>query len=208
MEKTVKSGARNKSAVALRSPFRAYAFSDGKGCTLRRFCTVCFRADTVTYLCLPSSFPSVENKSIPVFTMVKRVLPVVLAAFAASVKYSRDNERHAHARNRRTNNCKIVITRKVHKFNRSVSALVKIKSFFIKVGQWFKRHAPTKRRLIQIYTALLFNANIKGIFSGGTNIIYTGGVKNICSPGLNCYSCPGAVASCPLGDLQNAGISA
>lgn len=37
---------------------------------------------TVTYLCLPSSFPSVENKSIPVFTMVKRVLPVVLAAFA------------------------------------------------------------------------------------------------------------------------------
>ena len=82
--------------------------------------------------------------------------------------------------------------------------MVKIKSFFIKVGQWFKRHAPTKRRLIQIYTALLFNANIKGIFSGGTNIIYTGGVKNICSPGLNCYSCPGAVASCPLGALQNA----
>lgn len=37
---------------------------------------------TVVYLCLPSSFPSVENKSIPVFTMVKRVLPVVLAAFA------------------------------------------------------------------------------------------------------------------------------
>ncbi|MDE6867790.1 MAG: 4Fe-4S binding protein [Clostridia bacterium] len=82
--------------------------------------------------------------------------------------------------------------------------MAKIKSFFIKVGQWFKRHAPTKRRLIQIYTALLFNANLKGIISGGDNIIYTGGVKNICSPGLNCYSCPGAVASCPLGALQNA----
>ncbi|MDE7453971.1 MAG: hypothetical protein K2N22_06150, partial [Clostridia bacterium] len=37
---------------------------------------------TVVYLCLPSSFPSVENKSIPVFTMVKRVLPVIVAAFA------------------------------------------------------------------------------------------------------------------------------
>lgn len=37
---------------------------------------------TVVYLCLPSSFPSVENKSIPVFTMVKRVLPVILSAFA------------------------------------------------------------------------------------------------------------------------------
>ncbi len=80
----------------------------------------------------------------------------------------------------------------------------KIKSFFIKVGQWFKRHAPTKRRLIQIYSALLFNANIKGIVSSGSNVIYTGGTKNICSPGLNCYSCPGAVASCPLGALQNA----
>ncbi|MDE5942703.1 MAG: 4Fe-4S binding protein [Clostridia bacterium] len=82
--------------------------------------------------------------------------------------------------------------------------MAKIKNFFIKVGQWFKRHAPTKRRLIQIYTALLFNANLKGIVSGGDNIIYTGAVKNICSPGLNCYSCPGAVASCPLGALQNA----
>ena len=37
---------------------------------------------TVVYLCLPSSFPSVQNKSIPVFTMVKRVLPVILSAFA------------------------------------------------------------------------------------------------------------------------------
>ncbi|MDE7453785.1 MAG: redoxin family protein [Clostridia bacterium] len=80
----------------------------------------------------------------------------------------------------------------------------KIKSFFIKVGQWFKRHAPTKRRLIQIYTALLFNANIKGIVSSGDNVLFNGKTKYLCSPGLNCYSCPGAVASCPLGALQNA----
>ncbi len=80
----------------------------------------------------------------------------------------------------------------------------KIKKFFVKTGQWFKNHAPTKRRLIQVYAALLFNANIKGYFSGGQNIIYRGNTKYLCSPGLNCYSCPGAVTACPLGALQNA----
>lgn len=80
----------------------------------------------------------------------------------------------------------------------------KVKSFFKKVGLWFKNHAPSKRRLIQIYAALLFNANLKGFFSGGNNVIYRGNTKYFCSPGLNCYSCPGAVAACPLGALQNA----
>ena len=79
----------------------------------------------------------------------------------------------------------------------------KVKSFFIKIGRWFKNHAPTRRRIIQIYSALLFNANIKGLFGKGDNIIYRGGTKNLCAPGLNCYSCPGAVAACPLGALQN-----
>ena len=60
---------------------------------------------------------------------------------------------------------------------------------------------PTKRRLIQLYAALLTNANIKGFTSGA---IYQGNVKNACVPGLNCYSCPGASAACPLGSLQNA----
>ena len=60
---------------------------------------------------------------------------------------------------------------------------------------------PTKRRLIQLYAALLFNANIKGFFNGK---IYKGPIKNICTPGLNCYSCPGASGACPLGSLQNA----
>ena len=60
---------------------------------------------------------------------------------------------------------------------------------------------PTKRRLIQLYSALLFNANIKGFVTGK---IYKGASKNICVPGLNCYSCPGAVGACPLGSLQNA----
>ena len=32
--------------------------------------------------------------------------------------------------------------------------------------------------------------------------IYTGKLKRLCVPGLNCYSCPGALASCPIGSLQ------
>lgn len=76
-----------------------------------------------------------------------------------------------------------------------------MKKFFSKIGNWFKTHAPSKRRLIQIYAALLYNANIKGFVSGR---IYNGATKNMCVPGLNCYSCPGAIGSCPLGALQNA----
>ena len=69
-----------------------------------------------------------------------------------------------------------------------------------KFKQWWSVHKPTKRRLIQVYAALLFNANLKGFFNGR---IYQGPVKNICTPGLNCYSCPGASGACPLGALQN-----
>ncbi len=58
---------------------------------------------------------------------------------------------------------------------------------------------PTRRKIIQLYTALLFNANIKGFISGS---IYQGQTKVACVPGLNCYSCPGAVGACPLGSLQ------
>jgi ferredoxin len=76
-----------------------------------------------------------------------------------------------------------------------------MKRFFGKIKNWFVRHKPSKRKLIQLYAALLYNANIKGFFSGR---IYKGATKNICVPGLNCYSCPGAVGSCPLGALQNA----
>ncbi len=69
------------------------------------------------------------------------------------------------------------------------------------IKQWWAAHKPSKRRLIQLYAALLFNANIKGFANGR---IYKGSLKNICTPGLNCYSCPGAVGACPLGSLQNA----
>ena len=52
---------------------------------------------------------------------------------------------------------------------------------------------------MQLYFALLFNANLKGFASGN---IYQGNSKQVCVPGINCYSCPGAVGACPLGSLQ------
>ena len=55
--------------------------------------------------------------------------------------------------------------------------------------------------MIQLYSALLHNAYLRGFIEGE---IYRGKAKYACAPGLNCYSCPGAVASCPLGALQNA----
>ncbi len=66
---------------------------------------------------------------------------------------------------------------------------------------WIRTHLPTRRRLIQWYAALICNAHIGGFAAGS---IYTGQSKALCVPGLNCYSCPGAVGACPLGALQNA----
>ncbi|MBQ8324840.1 MAG: 4Fe-4S binding protein [Clostridia bacterium] len=68
-----------------------------------------------------------------------------------------------------------------------------------KVFTKLKSLLPTKRKLIQLYFALLFNANAKG-FGEGT--IFRGSTKSLCIPGLNCYSCPGAIGACPLGSLQ------
>ena len=56
------------------------------------------------------------------------------------------------------------------------------------------------RLAIQGIAALIQNANFKGFITG---TIYQGGLKTVCVPGLNCYSCPGAVGACPIGALQN-----
>ena len=61
-----------------------------------------------------------------------------------------------------------------------------------------------KRRFTQVICAVLYNCNFTG-FTKGT--IYKGELKGACVPGLNCYSCPGAIASCPLGSLQTALLS-
>lgn len=55
------------------------------------------------------------------------------------------------------------------------------------------------RRLIQAAAAVLFNGYGAGFVKG---TIYTGDLKSICVPVLNCYSCPGALGSCPIGALQ------
>ena len=72
---------------------------------------------------------------------------------------------------------------------------------FRRLKHWFATHKPTRRRIIQLYAALLFNANLKGFATGK---IFEGASKNMCMPGLNCYSCPGATMACPMGALQNA----
>lgn len=59
------------------------------------------------------------------------------------------------------------------------------------------------RRLRLFFQALWFavtNGYVRG-FSEGR--IYQGGLKKLCVPGLNCYSCPGAYFSCPIGSLQS-----
>ena len=61
-----------------------------------------------------------------------------------------------------------------------------------------------KRSLTQLVAAVLYNCNIKGFMKSS---IYKGDLKGVCVPGLNCYSCPGAVASCPLGSLQSGLLS-
>lgn len=58
-----------------------------------------------------------------------------------------------------------------------------------------------KRKVIQLLSALLYNLNFAGFASGS---IYQGSLKAVCVPGLNCYSCPGALFACPLGSLQAA----
>jgi polyferredoxin len=58
-----------------------------------------------------------------------------------------------------------------------------------------------RRRLVQAFATVASNAYLPGFIRGK---LYTGPGKLLCLPGLNCYSCPGAVGACPLGSLQNA----
>ena len=62
----------------------------------------------------------------------------------------------------------------------------------MKTKEW-KRHG------IQALWAFLTNSYLLGFAQGK---IYRGKLKNLCVPGLNCYSCPGAVGSCPIGAMQ------
>ena len=55
------------------------------------------------------------------------------------------------------------------------------------------------RLITQACVAALSNGYIKGFATGQ---IFDGAAKSVCVPGMNCYSCPGAFASCPIGSLQ------
>ena len=55
------------------------------------------------------------------------------------------------------------------------------------------------RTWVQICFTALTNGYAKGFAQGK---IYTGKSKRLCLPGLNCYSCPGALGACPIGALQ------
>ena len=55
------------------------------------------------------------------------------------------------------------------------------------------------RNLVQFAAAVISNAYVAGFFQGK---IYQGDSKAFCVPGLNCYACPGALGSCPIGSLQ------
>jgi len=53
-----------------------------------------------------------------------------------------------------------------------------------------------------IQTLVAFGTNAYLLFPFGS-VIYQGPLKAVCHPGLNCYSCPAALLSCPVGAVQN-----
>lgn len=62
-----------------------------------------------------------------------------------------------------------------------------------------------RRKLIQLAAVFLTNREVGNLLTGK---LYKGGDKVICAPGLNCYSCPAATMSCPIGALQTVGGTA
>lgn len=65
-------------------------------------------------------------------------------------------------------------------------------------------HRARLRRLSQWAALLASNPMLLNLLDGR---LYKGSLKNICAPGLNCWSCPAAVLACPIGALQAVGGS-
>ena len=63
------------------------------------------------------------------------------------------------------------------------------------VGKWKDK----SRLTVQILFTALTNGYINGYLQ---RTIFKGTTKKFCVPGLNCYSCPGALGACPIGSLQ------
>lgn len=62
-----------------------------------------------------------------------------------------------------------------------------------------KKQRKSSRWKIQLLATLASNPFLLNFFKGK---LYRGPLKSVCVPGLNCYSCPAAAASCPIGSLQ------
>ena len=62
-----------------------------------------------------------------------------------------------------------------------------------------KKTRPSLRLWVQAAFAAVTNGYLRGFLEGK---IFTGASKMVCVPGLNCYSCPGALGACPIGALQ------
>lgn len=56
------------------------------------------------------------------------------------------------------------------------------------------------KRIVQIIATIAQNSYLPAIFSGG---LYQGVLKRACTPILNCWGCPLAWYSCPMGALQH-----
>ncbi len=57
------------------------------------------------------------------------------------------------------------------------------------------------RKFVQIISAILFNSYL-GVNPSKSQFLYQGNLKKVCVPILNCYSCPLAWGSCPIGSMQ------
>lgn len=56
------------------------------------------------------------------------------------------------------------------------------------------------RAYLQAAATLISNPHLANFFRGK---LYTGSLKKVCVPGLNCYSCPAATGACPIGAFQS-----
>ncbi len=67
------------------------------------------------------------------------------------------------------------------------------------MAEFFKKIKSKSRLIVQLVFTALSNGYVRGFAEGK---IFIGKTKTVCVPGLNCYSCPGALGSCPIGSLQ------
>lgn len=63
--------------------------------------------------------------------------------------------------------------------------------------------AKKKKLSVRMWTQLCYAAITNGYVQGfSKGKIFTSASKRVCLPGLNCYSCPGALGACPIGAMQ------